>query len=90
MNIGVVFPQTELGSDPAAVKDYAQAAEELGYSHLIVYDHVLGADTTHHQNWPGSYTSKDTFHEPFMLFGYVAGITKKLELVTAVIILGQR
>lgn len=90
MNVGVVFPQTEIGSDPAAVRDYAQAAEDLGYSHLIVYDHVLGADTQFHQNWPGSYTSKDSFHEPFVLFGYLAGITTKLELVTAVLILGQR
>ena len=53
MNVGVVFPQTEIGSDPAAVKDYAQAAEDLGYSHLIVYDHVLGADTQFYQDWPG-------------------------------------
>jgi len=90
MNVGVVFPQTEIGSDPAAVRDYAQAAEELGYSHLIVYDHVLGADTSHHQNWPGTYTSESMFHEPFVLFGYLAGITTKLELVTAVLILGQR
>ncbi len=90
MKIGVVFPQTEIGSDPAAVRDYVQAAEALGYSHLIVYDHVLGADTNHHQNWAGGYTSKDSFHEPFVLFGYLAGITTRIELVTAVIILGQR
>ena len=90
MKLGVVFPQTEIGSDPIAVKDYAQAAEALGYSHLIVYDHVLGADTQFHQGWTGSYTSKDMFHEPFVLFGYLAGITSKLEMVTAVLILGQR
>ena len=90
MNVGVVFPQTEIGSDPVAVRDYAQAAEELGYSHLIVYDHVLGADTKHHENWVGSYTSESMFHEPFVLFGYLAGITTKLEMVTAVLILGQR
>ena len=90
MNVGVVFPQTEIGSDPVAVRDYAQAAEELGYSHLIVYDHVLGADTNHHENWVGSYTSESMFHEPFVLFGYLAGITTKLEMVTAVLILGQR
>ena len=90
MKIGVVFPQTEIGVDPAAVRDYAQAAEELGYSHLMVYDHVLGADTNHHANWQGSYTSESMFHEPFVLFGYLAGITTKLEMVTAVLILGQR
>jgi len=90
MKTGVVFPQTEIGADPAAVRDYVQAAEELGYSHLLVYDHVLGADTRHHAGWQGSYTSESMFHEPFVLFGYLAGITTKLELVTAVLILGQR
>ena len=90
MNVGVLFPQTEIGSDPAAIRDFVQAAENLGYSHLIVYEHVLGADTRHHQNWSGLYTSKDTFHEPMVLFGYLAGITTRLELVTAVLILGQR
>jgi probable F420-dependent oxidoreductase len=90
MKIGVVFPQTEIGADPAAVRDYAQAAEELGYSHLMVYDHVLGADTSHHADWQGSYTSESMFHEPFVLFGYLAGLTTKLEMVTAVLILGQR
>jgi len=90
MKIGVVFPQTEIGADPAAVRDYVQAAEGLGYSHLLVYDHVLGADTSHHADWQGSYTSESMFHEPFVLFGYLAGITTKLELVTAVLILGQR
>ncbi|MCH7736388.1 MAG: LLM class F420-dependent oxidoreductase [Chloroflexi bacterium] len=90
MKIGVVFPQTEIGADPAAVRDYVQAVEEMGYSHMLVYDHVLGADTSHHADWQGSYTSESMFHEPFVLFGYLAGITAKLELVTAVLILGQR
>ncbi len=90
MQAGVVFPQTEIGSDQGAVRDYVQAAEGLGYSHLIVYDHVLGADVSRHPNWEGSYTSKDQFHEPFVLFGYLAGITTSIQLVTAVLILGQR
>ena len=90
MKTGTVFPQTEIGSDPAAVRDYVQAVEELGYAHMMVYDHVLGADTSHHANWEGSYTSESMFHEPFVLFGYLAGITTKIELVTAVLILGQR
>ena len=90
MKTGAVFPQTEIGSDPAAVRDYVQAVEELGYAHMMVYDHVLGADTSHHANWQGSYTSESMFHEPFVLFGYLAGITTKIELVTAVLILGQR
>ena len=90
MKTGAVFPQTEIGSDPAAVRDYVQAVEELGYAHMMVYDHVLGAATRHHSNWQGSYTSESMFHEPFVLFGYLAGITTKIELVTAVLILGQR
>ena len=90
MKTGAVFPQTEIGADPAAVRDYVQAVEELGYSHMMVYDHVLGADTSYHANWQGSYTSESMFHEPFVLFGYLAGITTTIELVTAVLILGQR
>ncbi len=90
MKTGVVFPQTEIGADPAAVRDYVQAVEALGYSHMMVYDHVLGADTSRHADWQGSYTSESMFHEPFVLFGYLAGITTKIELVTAVLILGQR
>ena len=90
MQVGVVFPQTEIGSDPVAVRDYVQAVEGLGYSHLIAYDHVLGADTGHYPGWSGGYTSNDLFHEPFVVFGYMAAITTSLELVTAILILGQR
>ena len=90
MQVGVVFPQTEIGPDPVAIRDYVQAAEDLGYAHLIVYDHVLGADTQKHVGWSGGYASKDMFHEPFVVFGYMAAITRRLELVTAVLILGQR
>jgi probable F420-dependent oxidoreductase len=89
VQIGVVFPQTELGGDVAAVKAYAQGVEDLGYRHLLAYDHVLGADPTVHKGWNGPYDSATTFHEPFVMFGYLAGITD-LELVTGVIILPQR
>ena len=90
MKTGVVFPQTEIGADPVAVRDYVQAVEALGYAHMMAYDHVLGADTNQHANWEGSYTSESMFHEPFVLFGYLAGVTTTLELVTAVLILSQR
>jgi probable F420-dependent oxidoreductase len=90
MQIGVVFPQTEIGSDPIAVRDYVQAAEQLGYAHIIAYDHVMGADTDHHQPWTGSYTKESMFHEIFVLFGYMAAVTTSVELVSAVLILGQR
>ncbi|HJZ46499.1 MAG TPA: LLM class F420-dependent oxidoreductase [Roseiflexaceae bacterium] len=90
MRIGVVFPQTEIGDDPIAIRDYAQAAEQLAYQHILVYDHVLGASTANRPNWRGAYTSDTLFHEPFVLFGYLAGLTKRVELVTGVIVLPQR
>lgn len=90
MQLGVTFPQTEIGADPAAVRDVVQAAEGLGYDHLIVYDHVLGADISQYPGWHGAYTHRHLFHEPLVLFGYLAAITHRLQLVTAVIILGQR
>jgi probable F420-dependent oxidoreductase len=89
MQIGVVFPQTEIGGDVAAVRHYAQTVEQLGYQHVLVYDHVLGADPSVHAPWTGPYDVHTTFHEPFVLFGYLAAITS-LELVTGVIILPQR
>ncbi|MDB5077819.1 MAG: Luciferase-like monooxygenase [Chloroflexi bacterium] len=90
MKIGVVFPQNEITADPGAVREYAQAAEEFGYTHLLAYDHVVGADTSTRPDWNGPYTHKSLFHEPLVLFGYLAGLTKKLELVTGVLILPQR
>lgn len=88
MQLGVVFPQTEIGANPQAIHDYAQAVEGLGYSHLVAYDHVLGADPANRPDWTG-YTFRDQFHEPFVLFGYLAAFTH-LELVSGVIILPQR
>ena len=90
MRVGVVFPQTEIGADRGAVHDYIQAAEDLGYDHLLIYDHVLGADVSFYEGWSGAYTSKDMFHEPLVILGYMAAITQRLELGTSVIILGQR
>ncbi len=90
MRIGVVFPQTEIGDDPIAIRDYAQAVEAMGYTHILAYDHVLGASTANRPNWRGAYTSETPFHEVFVLFGYLAGLTQRLELVTGVIILPQR
>lgn len=88
MQIGVTFPQSEISSDPQAIRTYAQEIEGMGYRHLLAYDHVLGADPAHRPGWQG-YTHKTMFHEPFVLFGYLAAFTK-LELVTGVIILPQR
>jgi len=90
MRIGVTFPQTELGGDAGAVRAYGQRVEELGFSHILVYDHVLGADPQVHQGWAGPYDVRTTFHEPLVMFGYLAAVTTTLELVTGVIILPQR
>jgi len=89
MRIGVVFPQTELGGDAGAVRAYAQRAEELGFTHVLAYDHVAGADPTAHPGWDGPYDVHTTFHEPLVLYGYLAAVTS-MELVTGVIILPQR
>jgi len=90
MRLGAIFPQTEIGADPAGVRDFAQAAESLGYDHLLVFDHVLGADASKRDGWDRPYQHTDMFHEIFVLFGYLAGITKDIELTSGVLILGQR
>ena len=90
MQIGMVFPQAGIGPDPGAVKAIAQTAESLGYSHLLAYDHVLGASVRKRPDFRGPYTSDSLFHEVFVLFGFLAGITERLELVSGVIILPQR
>lgn len=89
MQVGVVFPQTEIGADPVAIRAYAATVEELGYAHILAYDHVVGADPAGHPGWAGPYDLDTTFHEPFVLFGHLAAITS-LELVPGVIILPQR
>lgn len=90
MRIGVVFPQTEISSDPAVVKDYAQLAEELGFTHILAYDHVIGANLASRPGWKPPYSHLDSFHEPLVLFGYLAGLTRKIEFTTGIIILPQR
>lgn len=90
MQVGLVFPQTEIGSDPAAIRDYAQAAEGLGYSHLMAYEHVVGANPNRAQPWTGPYNHQDAFHEPFSLFSFLAGVTERLAFATGILILPQR
>ena len=91
MQVGVTFPQTEIGSDPAAVRDYAQAAEDLGFSHILAFDHVVGAEPTGRpEGVRRAYTHESLFHEPLVLFGYLAALTQRVELVTGIIILPQR
>src|SRR5258708_16473464 len=91
MKAGVVYPQIELGGDTGALKAFAQAAEDLGYDHMVIYDHVLGA--VHAGREPkltGPYTENDPFHEPLVTYAYLAGVTKIIELVTGVLLPPQR
>jgi probable F420-dependent oxidoreductase len=91
MRIGCTFPHSDIGNDPAAIRDFAQAAESLGYSHIMIYDHVLGA--VHAGRNPplsGPYTEDSPFHEAFVTFGYLAAVTTKIELCTGILILPQR
>jgi probable F420-dependent oxidoreductase len=91
MRFGVVYPQTELGGDPQAVHDIGVGCEALGFEHLLVYDHVVGAEHADREPplW-GPYTERDPFHDPFVMFGYLAAVTSRIELVTGVLILPQR
>ena len=90
MKLGVVFPQTEIEHSPAAIRDYAQAAEDLGYDYLLAYEHVLGANPERPGGWRGPYTHLHSFFEPFVLFSYLAGLTHRLQFTTGILILPQR
>jgi probable F420-dependent oxidoreductase len=89
MEIGVIFPQTEIGGDPGAVRAYGEALTELGYSHMAAYDHVLGGDTAVLGDLGGPYTIDHTFREPLMMFSYLAGRTP-LAFATSILIGPQR
>lgn len=91
MRIGMTFPHYELSdAGPARVTEYVQAVEQSGFDHLAVYDHVLGADQATRPEWRGPYNTTHLFHEPFVLFGFLAALTDRLELVSEVLILPQR
>ena len=90
MRIGVVFPQTEIGQDPAVIRDYAQAVESMGYTHILAFDSVVGANPNRPGGWDSQYTYQHAFHEPFVLFAFCAGVTRRIELVTGIVILPQR
>lgn len=91
MKIGAVFPHQEIGDDPVVIRDWAQAVEELGYSHILAYDHVIGAEHANREPklW-GPYTEEDAFHELFVLFGFFAACTSRVELASGILILPQR
>jgi probable F420-dependent oxidoreductase len=91
MEIGVAYPQIELRGDPAAVGEFGRAVEDLGFDHILAYDHVLGA--VHADRTPaltGPYTERDPFHDPFVMFAYLAAITERISFTTGILILPQR
>ena len=90
MEIGAVIPHNEIGNDPAAIRAFAQGAEELGVTHLLIYDHVVGVDRNRPGGFVGPYDSNTAFHEPMVLFGFLAACTERVDLVTAIVILPQR
>lgn len=90
MKWGAVFPQVEIGNDPAAIRDFAQGAEELGFDYLLTYEHILGAETASYPEQSFLYGHEDAFHEPMVLFGYLAGLTQRIEFVTGILVLPQR
>ncbi|MBI3160537.1 MAG: LLM class F420-dependent oxidoreductase [Chloroflexi bacterium] len=90
MEIGVVFPQNEIGDDPGAVRALTQAIDDLGYRHVLAYDHVLGANPERPEGLKGPYTHKDGFWEVFSLFAYMAALRPRLGFITGVLVLPQR
>jgi probable F420-dependent oxidoreductase len=90
VRVNAVFPQLEIGTDPATIARYAREIERMGYDGIVVFDHVLGAHPDRPGGWGGPYTHASMFHEPFVLFAYLAGSTTRLGLATGVLILPQR
>jgi len=90
LRIGLVYPQTEYGNDPTAIRDYAQAAEGLGYNHILAYEHVLGANPERPGGWTGPYTYRHAFQDPFVLFSFMAAFTTRIQFTTGILILPQR
>jgi probable F420-dependent oxidoreductase len=88
MQLNAMFPTRDIGSDPAKIRDWAQAAEDLGYSYIEVPDHVFGA--TARDGWTPLYNEKDPFHETFVTLGFLAAVTKNIRLSSGVLIAPQR
>ena len=89
MRYGAIFPQRDIGTDVGMIREYVAGIQDLGFDHLVIYDHVLGADTADRPGWTG-YDLDDGFHEVFVLLGFIAAIAPGLELVTDILILPQR
>ena len=90
MQLGASLPVADIDTGPAMLRDYVQAAEQLGYAHLVAPDHVLGANPSTDQGGPRVGTTVNTYHEPFVLFGFLAGDTERIGFAAGVLILAQR
>src|SRR5258706_8996484 len=92
IRLGAAFPQTEIGADPAVIRAWALAVEEMGFDYILAYDHVLGARPDHPAIAGSRYhfSHEDMVHEPLVLFGYFAALTRRVDLVSGIIILPQR
>ncbi len=90
MQFGIVFPQTEISADPADIRTFTQAIDDMGYDYIMAYDHVLGANPQRDGGWSGPYTHDTQFHEIFTLFAYMSAISQRLSYITGILILPQR
>ncbi|HJU20115.1 MAG TPA: LLM class F420-dependent oxidoreductase [Stellaceae bacterium] len=89
MQLGTLLPLGDIGGDPAVIREYAQKAEAIGYDFVEAPDHVVGVNAASRPGWDRN-TSRDLFHDPFVLFGFLAGASTRLGFATGVLILPQR
>jgi len=91
MKVGAIFPQTECGTDVKAIGEFARVVEAMGFDHLFVADHVLGADPKFHSHPSlATYSHEAVVHEALTLMAYLAAVTIRLTLATGILILPQR
>lgn len=90
MKIGALFPQFEIGLDPVSIRDFSQAADDLGYTHLTSFDQIIGLNKKSRPDWKYVHDAEDMFHEIFVLFGYLAAVTTRIEFVTGILVLPMR
>src|SRR5438876_8044128 len=92
VQLGALVPQTEIGRDPGALREFAQGAEQLGFDYITAYEHVVGANIDRPERrggrWP--YTHQSMFHEPMVMLGFLAGVTSRVGFATTILILPQR
>ena len=88
MQLNAIFPTRDIGTDPAKIRDWAQAAEDLGYAYIEVPDHVFGAAAR--EGWTPVYNERDPFHETFVMLGFLAAVTRRIRLSSGILISPQR